>query len=383
MRSTFPTSENSQITRPPRLPVKSPTKDSREKNHLQHDSLERMGTSGTNALGKMPLPASEVTHGTNRGPLAQVLFSSRTLGSRLVGAEELSPWVPKDFDLVGAQNRLERILRSQGVFLKRNGTAPARSMVFSDLDHTLIKTQSSVLIRHKETKEPFVLPENGALLWVHNHGVSSLLKSLQQRYPALSDYGPDYSTLGDSFELDTTHTVNETVDLLRVDQRHHNTPVHIVTARSADQVRLPIKDYFARRNLEIDGVFTVNGPKFVRFMRFEKFTDPQRKALTMAALVGLYLQHNPVLEEVTFYEDNDGNLRHAMELLPQAFPDIRFNFFDVIHKGNDQFEKMRIATSEGRQLKDHNGNVMSKEAIANYSSNDAPMRQPMGILRKL
>ncbi len=299
--------------------------------------------------------------------------SSSTLGAHMPLLVALPRWAPVDFDMEAGKASILKRLISQGLDPATLGSHEGGKLIFTDVDHTLIKSHTKLAVVHQKTGEPFRFPDTGEVLMVHNHGAGEQIDEWAKTYPELANYHVTYKEMGDSFELEVSETINSTVAKLRRSQREHNTPTFVVTARSADGLPEIINDYFSKRVLEFDGVFGVNNTTFTKDSGMEGLSGPIKKALTMALLTELYSPNNGKVSEVSYYEDHDENLSKAMQLLPLMFPRIKFSFYDILHKGQDVFEGHLVAQSHAGKLKTPAGLVLNLEDIENYHSVDEPL----------
>ena len=93
-----------------------------------------------------------------------------------------------------------------------------------------------------------------------------------------------------------------------------------------------------------------------------------RKHILMASAIALY---QPA--RVRFLDDGDKNLKATMELLPRLFPEVDFEFVDVVHARTGHFEHRVIASSGASPgtLVDAQGDLFTDEEIRAYRSEEA------------
>lgn len=79
------------------------------------------------------------------------------------------------------------------------------------------------------------------------------------------------------------------------------------------------------------------------------------------------------VREVTYYDDDDDNLKASMALLPVLYPHVRFRFVDVVHTGNRDYEHVEVARTYGAGgLATPGGVPLCADQVDAYASDDAP-----------
>ena len=301
----------------------------------------------------------------------------------LSGAADVEPalpeWYPGSWDLDGAAAAARGIIEAQGEKPESIGPGKCREVVFTDADHTIIKSSTPVYMVHKRTGEHMRHPETGRLLMlgVKGAGYKEELASLKESYPEAGwgDYKKDFRDFGSIAEVMRTPEIGETIDRLERSDRDRGSRDFIITARHLASSVPALDEYLAARDVDINGVFPVNNGTIAKKMGYSRLrvTSPQRKALVMASLLKLYDPDSANVRKVTYLEDKDENLVAAMELLPKLFPDVRFEFKDVVHRGDERFEQELVArTGRSGELKDGAGRVLTTEELGSYASVDAP-----------
>jgi hypothetical protein len=135
-----------------------------------------------------------------------------------------------------------------------------------------------------------------------------------------------------------------------------------------------LDDYLRARGIDINGSFAVSDPVQGGQVGVPlSLSSAKKKALTMAALIEAYGGEGSV-KTVRFYDDGDSNLKAAMELLPRLFPELKFEFIDVIHTAVDRFEHVLVARTgdEPGSLVTPDGYAFTDELIRSYYSVEAP-----------
>ncbi|MCP4502157.1 MAG: hypothetical protein GY822_19545 [Deltaproteobacteria bacterium] len=171
------------------------------------------------------------------------------------------------------------------------------------------------------------------------------------------------------------------MDAIADHQAHPNTRDFIITARSAGNIPAVFHEYMNDLGHDLHGTFAVNEPGLMGDFGFDKnpgLGTEHNKALTMAALIELYQPGGAKMERVRFYEDSDVNLQASMDLLPKMFPNISFEFFDVVHTGHEKFEHRLVASTndEGVLENAFTGRTMTDHDINTYESNDKELPPP-------
>jgi len=292
----------------------------------------------------------------------------------------LPEWVPASFNLLKAAKVAKNLLIAQGADPSTIGPGKANSLIFTDADHTLIKTTTPVLLKNSKTGEFLHHPKTGRIVTLRGTTYREELEAMQKEFPKLDwdNIGFDYSGMADPAEVHQAHPIQATVDALAEHQSEKGTRDFIITARSAANIPAVFVEYMNDLGHDIDGTFPVNEPGLRDAFEFSKHPNldtHHNKALTMAALIELYQPGGAKMERVRFYEDSDANLKAAMELLPKMFPNVDFEFFDVVHTGHEQFEHRLVAFSdkEGTLKNARTGQPMTDRDIDKYESNDAQL----------
>jgi hypothetical protein len=304
-------------------------------------------------------------------------------------AAPLTPpaWYPAGFDLDAAAQGARSILESQGVEPSKIGPGTTDSVVFTDVDLTLVKTSTPTPLKNKTTGEYLMDPANPGHMLLLGVGAdrdqNKELTALKAKYPNVKwdDYGMDYGEFGSIAELLRQPANPRTMDILRAaDKADPKNRDIVITARSDDRNAPGLKEYLARRDVAIDGVFAVNNPGQTQKLGVPTTTPPltsaQKKALAMAAVLKLDDPQSSQIRHVRFMDDTDDNLKAAMQLLPRLFPNVQFEFTDVIHTAQNGYVPKTVARSGAApgELDDARGKVMDDAAIQAYASKDAPFK---------
>lgn len=297
-------------------------------------------------------------------------------------------WLPAAFDFTKASAGALEMLTAQGEPAATIGAGKADKVIFTDVDLTLLKTDTPTLLKHKVTGAWLRDPGTGKLVLFHE--LKKELDALKAKYPTFNfdEYAPDFREFGSVAELLRTSVIPEDVRLLRRSDADAKSRDFIITARS-DEIMIDALDLLlTQKGIDINGVFAVNGPTAVNKVGMTPPADPsaapgtppawklsssQRKAVTMAAILMNYGGQDHV-KHVKFLDDGDDNLQAAMDLLPKLFPKIKFEFLDVEHVGNKKFKQRLVAyTGEKGELFAKDGKPFSTDAIRAYTDNDVPM----------
>lgn len=297
-------------------------------------------------------------------------------------------WLPASFDWNKASAGALSMLTTQGEPAATIGAGKADKVIFTDVDLTLLKTDTPTLLKHKVTGAYLRDPGTGKLVLFHE--LKKELDALKLKYPTFKfdDYAPDFREFGSVAELLRTNVIAEDVRLLRRSDADAKSRDFVITARSDDIMIDALDLLLTQKGIDINGVFAVNGPTAVSQIGMTPPVDPsapagtppawklsssQRKAVTMAAILMNYGGQDHV-KHVKFLDDGDDNLQAAMDLLPKMFPKIKFEFLDVEHVGNKKFKQRLVAyTGEKGELFDKTGKPYSTDAIRAYTDNDVPM----------
>jgi hypothetical protein len=247
-----------------------------------------------------------------------------------LGGPALPAWVPPSFDLVGAAAGMKRLLEQQGVPVTR-----VRELVVTDADDTLVQTDAKTLLRNAKTGELAKNPVTGELLRIGAE-IDAERAALEQQFPQLpwKDLLNDFREFDDAQRLAKAAPIGETIAALRGEASREDMRRFLITARNADGVLGTLQRFSEQQGLGLDSVLSANRPGELAAMSLGgvKLGTAERKALMIAALVELYRPKHAALEHVTFYDDSDGNLAAAKELLPRLFSKTRFDFVDVVRQ---------------------------------------------------
>lgn len=295
-------------------------------------------------------------------------------------------WYPAGYDLNAASAGAKDILLGQGVKAGDIGPGIAKKLVFSDVDLTLMKTATPTLLKSKTTGEYLRNPDTGRLVIL---GVGTMrdqnkeLAALKLKWPNVNwaDYGMDFREFGSLSEVMRTEEIKSTVDILKASDKDPTSRDFIITARGDDMVPTAMKEYCAAHGVDINGVMAVNNPGqgAKLWPNVTGLTSAQKKALSMAALIKLYDPQGATVRKIKFMDDTDDNLKAAAELLPALFPNIRFEFEDIIHGPRDGYTHKIVArTGAGGGLLDAHGKAMTLADFETYASVDAPFKPVPG-----
>ena len=287
-------------------------------------------------------------------------------------------WYPPGTDLHRIGQAARTILEGQGCVPKSFGKNYVENIVFTDADHTLMKTNTPVLLRNKETGEVVHHPKTGEVIKLDGKRYKELLAELKKEFPnePWDQVEFDYSGMASARELKRQPGIGETLEMLREANAKRKGREFIITARSADNMPVAFDRYTATRGVELDGVFPVNGPQTLATLGIDpSLPTPHKKAIIMAALIDLY---GPgAMKTVRFFEDGDANLIAAMELLPRLYPHIAFEFVDVVHDGQQHFSQHTAGTSPAGMsgVLNEQGQPMTDGELRNYHSDDVPLTE--------
>jgi hypothetical protein len=334
-----------------------------------------------------PSPAASTSTGgpSTRTPLdpAAARLSSATARAQPLA---LPSWYPPGFDLDKAAREARGILEAQGEPPDSIGPGKAKTLIFTDADLTLINSAPPSLLKHKQTGEHLKHPETGEVLRLGlgpERDAKKDLARLKTQYPSVPwrDYKLDDSAYGSRAEILATPAIGSTVRTLKASDRNPASRDFVITARSHGTVAPALDEYLRGKGADINGVFAVNHIPTAAKLGTLKLSSQQKKAVTMAALLKLYQPADARLDTVKFLDDTDKNLVASMQLLPKLYPKTRFEFYDVVHTGNERFERVLVARSDLRrpgELVDSKGKLLTPEQIAAYKSEDAlfPDRNP-------
>ena len=289
---------------------------------------------------------------------------------------ERPPWYPQNYDMKEASRGVAEILHIQGKDLDLDRSRRVDSIIFSDADQTLMKTRIPILLKDKATGQLVKDPATGKILRLPNRSYLTRIAKLKKEYPniAWDSFEIDFQEMGSIVAIEDTPPIKHIVEILKNADLQRGNREFIITARSSDVVPQAFEEYFSKLGIVLDGVFAVNNPSLNERLKFKGLglSAAQKKAVTMAAIIELYLPPGG-LKEVSFYDDGDDNLQMAMLLLPAMFPQITFRFYDVVYVGNNQFclKPVAISRDRGRLFSADGGREMTVEEINSYFSRDA------------
>ncbi|MCP4502156.1 MAG: hypothetical protein GY822_19540 [Deltaproteobacteria bacterium] len=120
-----------------------------------------------------------------------------------VRAVNLPEWVPASFNLQKAAQTAKSILVAQGADPATVGPGLVKSILFTDADHTLIKTTNPVLLKNEKTGELLHHPKTGRVITLRGQGYREELDELKKEFPKLpwDDLAFDYSGMSDANEV--------------------------------------------------------------------------------------------------------------------------------------------------------------------------------------
>lgn len=344
--------------------------------------MKRVGLEGTVSIPTIdpspqaaPKSLDKVMRQTPLGP-ANTLSGARTADNippRVVG---LPPgFGAQTFDLGLAARGVTEVLKAQG----KADTGTASSIVFTDADLSffdapalptyLIDNKTGAVLKDPDTGKPVLLGMGPSRHAAHD------LKEYAAKHPGFDSwqYTMDNREFDSVANILSAKPIAPTIDLLK--SKPDNSRQFVITARgSSDDVTQALAGYLDRRGVQMDGVFQMYHVDQQAKMGIPEADAPQRKALTMAAILHRYDPTMTSVRRVRFVDDHDGNLKAAMTLLPSLFPSIKFEFIDVIHDGGGKFRHHTVAKStKDGGLKDPSGVRLDAEKIAAYKSVDAPL----------
>lgn len=293
----------------------------------------------------------------------------------------LPAWYPIGFDWTKAVEGASRILRAQGEPVAALAPGSCRALTFTDFDHTITQSGAPIALRRKtrfpgEPEELLRDPRTGHLVmlgversqWVKDY------EALRAALPEIDwdDYEPDFREAGSLVQTLKAKEVPQSIELLRASGRGADRRNIVVTARQEDRAIHAVAEYFKVREIPLAATFAVWTQAHGETLGLDRapLNTGQRKALTMAAILKLYAPTGNEVRQVRFLEDDDDNLRAAMQLLPRMFPEMSFEFVDVIHRGAGIFEHATVARAEGGVLRKPDGARLTADELAAYRSPD-------------
>lgn len=287
-------------------------------------------------------------------------------------------WFPPAFDLDAAAQGARDILLAQGVSPSAF-EHKAEHLVLSDADFTLLETTTPIYLVSRSHGERLMDPATGRpveLRETPGKNLTVLLRELQERLPVvdLSAFTCDFTALGSAAELLNQTPIAAAMDVIRQGNQDPLSREYVVTARSSAEVVPGLKRALGNHGARLDGVLTVNNVEQARMLGIPDSVPTEgKKALAMAALLKLNGPSGASVRSVKFMDDSDANLVAAMTVLPRLFPDVEFEFVDVVHKGGGQFELDVVArTGSHGQLLDARGHKLGAAQLDAYRSQDRP-----------
>ena len=123
--------------------------------------------------------------------------------------------------------------------------------------------------------------------------------------------------------------------------------VIVVTARSQEHTFTSALKYLKDKGLPVDGVLAVNS-KLLRENLWGKLQMPElteqiprgfKKALLISALLEHAKAQGASVKTVKYYEDTDKHITGYINVLPNTFPEIRSEVFDLVRSGKPNKRK--------------------------------------------
>lgn len=301
-----------------------------------------------------------------------------TLEARVV---ELPEGYPKSVDLGALARAAKEILSAQG--MAEADFVGVQRLMLTDADLTLFDSpvipvllrhnQSHELLNHPDTHEPLrlgigpdrdVMKEYNAIRGAHEE-------------IAWKEYTPEPASVSHLANILAAKEILPTIHSVKTANADQSSREIVVTARGGDDsVVAGIRELLGRHGARLDGAVMLYHPEHRQKLGLTDEVKGQgrKKALAMAALLTLFDPQSATLKRVRFMDDNDDNLIAAMQLLPKLFPNIRFEFVDVVHLGQGRFEPRLVARSQrGGTIKDAAGKRLDAAQISAYRSQDAPL----------
>jgi hypothetical protein len=256
---------------------------------------------------------------------------SMSLGS------QLPQWVPEGFQLSRAAKSMTELLAKRG-----EPIAPAKTLVVTDADHTVLQTKAATLLRDQTTGELARHPLTGDVIRIGAE-IDAERAALQQQFPQLpwASLVNDFHEFDDALDIAQSPTIAPMISTLRASQRDPDARQYLITARQSNEALAALENMSGRERLGLDAVFSANAKTEVQALGVEgvKLGTAEHKALMIAALVEAHrTSAGSAPERVTFYDDGDDNLARARELLPALFPGVKFEFVDVVHVGDGSYQ---------------------------------------------
>lgn len=195
------------------------------------------------------------------------------------------------------------------------------NITFFDLDHTLVDTRYEIPIRDSKNK---------IIKYVDSKCIPTIGK----------DESYDYSVFTRE-NLYQSNPINQVLDILKKNKKDHST--FIITARSMSHNFTSIREYLAKYDAEPDGIFPIHSEyweknlfhKMILPNSWKKIPSGLKKPIIMSGIIH-YLEKSGIeVRNITFYEDTDSYLNEAFKFLPEVFPNMSFQFYDVIRIWNE------------------------------------------------
>jgi hypothetical protein len=196
------------------------------------------------------------------------------------------------------------------------------------------------VLRDAKTGELAVNPVTGQTIRLGSE-FQAEREALEKQFPELpwAELVNDFREFNDVAAVEQSPPIAATVDALRDDPVRGGERKFMITARTSAPVLAALGEVARRQGLELDQVFSAKDPAVTDALSLgdAKLDTAARKALMIAALIEVYRPKHAEIDHVTFYDDTDGNLARAKELLPQLFPKTRFDFIDVVRQSDGSF----------------------------------------------
>lgn len=316
-------------------------------------------------------------HGQKKAVTAEAA-TAPSLEPRVV---ELPEGYPKSVDLAALARAAKEILIAQG--MSEADFVGVRRLMLTDADLTLFDSPViPVLLRHKQTHQLLSHPDTKETLRLGVGPDRDVMKEYNavrgaHQEIAWSEYNPEPASVSHLANILAAKEILPTIHSVKKANADEGSREIVVTARGGDDsVVAGIRELLGRHGARLDGAVMLYHPEHKEKLGLTDEVKGQgrKKALAMAALLTLFDPQAATLKRVRFMDDNDDNLIAAMQLLPKLFPNIRFEFVDVVHLGEGRFEPRLVARSQrGGAIKDAAGKRLDDAQIAAYKSQDAPL----------
>ncbi len=283
----------------------------------------------------------------------------------------LPAWCPRPLDLAALGRRAAAWLEASGRPLAR--PQEVSELLFADADHTFLKSQMPIFLRHLSTGE-LLRDATGepVMLGLSHPDYERELEASRKARPEIDwpSYQLDFSLFHEAALVREARPIEATLRKLR--REGDLSRLFVVTARSAPDIGPALEAKLERSGVSCEGVMTVNAPEVADGVALGVSGTAARKALVMAGVIAAHAAGGRPPATVRYFEDGDDNLRKAMQLLPALFPSVRFEFYDVVHQGEGAFHPRLVARSAGRgRLMRPHGQTMSAADVEAYASTDA------------